>query len=76
MTIYTILPNEWVFAGRQESSAPQANVYYKGVRMTVEKTAEFQFSIVQLHSTDPNDYLNEEFQPGAAIDIRHVELIQ
>ncbi|MFS0782240.1 YlzJ-like family protein [Bacillus sp. 1P06AnD] len=76
MTLYTILPTEWVLATKQDIAHQPANVYYKGIMVTVEKASDFKYKVIQIHSTDPNDYLHMDIQPGAEIDMRYMELIQ
>lgn len=75
MTLYTIMPNEWVFQNEKEFPHPQENFYYKGVMVTAERVTPYRYRIVGINSTDPNDYLNSEFQPGSYINSEFFEQI-
>ncbi|MGM9924074.1 MAG: YlzJ-like family protein [Bacillus sp. (in: firmicutes)] len=68
MTLYTIIPNEWVLQHGQEFSQEQENFYYKGILVTAERVLPFRYRIIKITSTDPNDYLMDEFQPGSYIE--------
>lgn len=48
----------------QQEAAQHEIVQYKGKMVSVQKNEQQQYQIMQLISTDPNDYLNKEFTPG------------
>ena len=65
MILYTITPHEWIFPAVQESWPQAENFYYKGVLVTAELTENQRYRIIKIDSTNPYDYLNDEFQPGS-----------
>lgn len=75
MTLYTIMPNEWVLQNEKEFSYPQENFYYKGVLVTALRVLPYRYRIVGITSTNPYDYLSEEFQPGSYINSEFFEQI-
>lgn len=64
MILYTITPHEWIFPAVQESAPQVENFYYKGVLVTAERTENQGYRIIKIDSTNPFDYLNDEFRPG------------
>ncbi|MEH6940445.1 YlzJ-like family protein [Bacillus sp. JJ722] len=75
MTLYTIMPNEWVLQNEKELPYTQENFYYKGVLVTAQRVLPYRYQILGIISTNPNDYLNEEFQPGRYINSEFFEQI-
>lgn len=66
MILWTVMPEELIFS--QESiSSPYEEIEYAGTKMLVEKTSADQCRIVRLLSTDPNDYLRQDIQPGITL---------
>ncbi|WP_019242246.1 MULTISPECIES: YlzJ-like family protein [Bacillus] len=76
MILYTIMPQESVFPADENSYNQYESFYYKGVLVTAERTSTSRYRIVQISSTDPNDYLNSEFQPGSCIVASNFEFNQ
>ncbi len=72
---YTIVPLEYIF----EEDEPEETESKKqkkddieikregGVSLMVEASPLGQYKITRLISTNPNDYLNPQWQPGAII---------
>lgn len=75
MILYTIMPNDWIFPPEQDYSNPLENFYYKGVLVTAERTLPSCYRVIKISSTNPNDYLSSEFQPGSYIDVANFEYI-
>lgn len=69
MILYTIVPYEMIYEAEQEFNHNQENVYYNGVLLTMERLSLNRYKIVSILSTDPNDYLKDEIQPGKVIEI-------
>ncbi len=73
MIIYTPIPPEGLF-GMTDSTASYTELEVNGARLVVEQTGMNQCRVVRLISTDPNDYLKAEYQPGAELSFApHVE---
>jgi len=69
LIIYTIVPHELIFDREQDFTSNQENFYYNGILVTAERMTPNRYKIVSIWSTDPNDYLNIEMQPGKMIEI-------
>jgi hypothetical protein len=70
MTIYSIFPVETIFEGWEESPpARTENIVLNGLNMQVEIINFHQAKVVRLNSTEPNDYLKPEWQPGRVIEL-------
>ncbi|MBP2654943.1 MAG: YlzJ-like protein [Firmicutes bacterium] len=63
MTFWTIVPMEIVMSGAEITPAYE-EIEYSGVRVVVEKLSSAECRIVRVISTEPNDYLRPEVQPG------------
>jgi hypothetical protein len=64
--LYTPLPAEQVLEG-SDKNINMKEINYKGVMMQVEVINERDYKIMRIISSDPNDYLNPELQPGKII---------
>ncbi|HBF38496.1 MAG TPA: hypothetical protein DDW50_14405 [Firmicutes bacterium] len=72
---YTIVPLEYIFEGEEESeeseSKKQKNddieIKREGVSLMVQSSDAGHYKITRLISTNPNDYLKPEWQPGVEI---------
>ncbi|CQR71556.1 hypothetical protein SpAn4DRAFT_4061 [Sporomusa ovata] len=51
----------------QEYQPNYEEIEYAGTKMLVEKTADNEYRIVRILSTDPRDYLRNDIQPGAVL---------
>ncbi|WP_377889186.1 YlzJ-like family protein [Alkalihalobacillus sp. R86527] len=69
MILYTILPHEAVFPTEQRAFEQQQVIDWNGVQLVVERTAHSECRVVQVLSTDPQDYLNESTQPGQMLTL-------
>lgn len=68
MILWTIIPMEIVFNGVADDAQPQyEELQYGSARLMVERTGPTQCRVVRIVSTDPNDYLRPEIQPGSTI---------
>ena len=63
--LYTTMPLELMFPS--EESTNRQYVKRQGRLMEVELVDYNQAKLVRLFSTDPNDYLNEQLQPGVLV---------
>ena len=64
MILYTPLALEDVLQGMDEMTAKRECVSYQGRMFYVDKMENGDYQLVQLISTDPNDYLNQQYLPG------------
>ena len=67
MILYTPLAMEDVLQGLDEISAQRECVSYQGRMFYVDKMANGDYQLVQLMSTNPNDYLNQQYLPGTSL---------
>lgn len=70
MIIYTPLPIEAVLNHQEEHQPQYAEINYQGKKVVVESLGAYQAKIVQLISSNPNDYLDSAYTPGKIIHFR------
>ncbi|MCM3769380.1 YlzJ-like family protein [Priestia aryabhattai] len=65
MILYTMMPQELIFQQSylQEQSQPKL-INHNGIPVIVEENEHKQQQIVRVLSTNPQDYLNENYYPG------------
>ena len=63
MILYTTIPMEFIFPALQEEFQSIEMVTWQGVPMMVQKE-EQQMRVLRVLSTNPNDYLNQQIEPG------------
>lgn len=66
MIIWSIVPPDIMF-NTNESSPNYEEIEWNGMKCLVEKTSPTQCKIIRLLTTDPNDYLQMELQPGSIL---------
>ena len=66
MLLWTIMPEETVLEGIDQLPRCQYK-HYMGKDVMVEPRENGKGIIVQLLSTDPNDFMNQLFSPGKEI---------
>lgn len=67
MILYTPLSSHDVFPYENEGQAHFHVVSLEGTSLYVKQTDKEQLEIIQVLSTDPQDFLNEHIQPGQKI---------
>jgi hypothetical protein len=67
MIHYTPLSESDIFPTDNQVYNNRQCISYEGRMMFVEKNTSGDYQVVQLLSTDPQDYLNEKFIPGSII---------
>ncbi|NLJ24565.1 MAG: hypothetical protein GX354_03930 [Firmicutes bacterium] len=67
--MWTIIPPEVVWEGIEEKPKDLLQLEWLGVQMLVEPLQFAQGKIVRLLSSEPNDFLRPELQPGSIIDL-------
>lgn len=70
MLLYTIVPEEIVFKRSEDEIESTQEIVYGGKKMLVYPVGFKQFQVVQLISSDPNDFLDTELQPGSVITLK------
>ncbi len=66
MIIWSIVPPDIMF-NTSEHSPSYEEIKYNGLTCVVEKISPTQCKIIRLLTTNPNDYLQIELQPGALL---------
>lgn len=64
MVLYTPLSIDDIYPA---PTSKQKMLSYQGKTIIVEETNEQQLQLIQLISTDPNDYLQTNLMPGTVI---------
>lgn len=64
MIIYTPLSMEEVFPPDENDWKNKKQVSIENGMLVIEKTDDFTWTVVSLHSSNPHDYLLPKFQPG------------
>ncbi|MEN6411162.1 MAG: YlzJ-like family protein [Veillonellales bacterium] len=61
------MPLSLVWGQPQGSLPPYEEIEYTGTKMQVTKLSDNQWQIIRILSTDPQDYLREDIQPGTVL---------
>lgn len=76
MILYSIVPSELVFGGNNYwEGAKLCEAYYKGERIIVSHMSDNRYEVRKLLSTNPKSFLDPSFQPGSAVDISMLKMI-
>ncbi|MFS0672493.1 YlzJ-like family protein [Ornithinibacillus sp. 179-J 7C1 HS] len=67
MILYTPLSDSEVFPTDEIVFRNRQCITYEGKTVYVEKNGNGEYQLVQLLSTDPNDYLNVKYAPGTIL---------
>ncbi|UFU01089.1 YlzJ-like family protein [Radiobacillus kanasensis] len=65
MILYTPLSQEDIFPEDQKSYLGQEIVQVDGKAVCAKKREDGSYEVIQLLSTNPNDFLVQNFQPGS-----------
>jgi hypothetical protein len=70
MILYTPMPLELVLEGLEDNATPLEfqEIEYKGITMLVSPEKQM-YRIQRVISTDPQDYINPDLQPGNLIKL-------
>ncbi|WP_027408744.1 YlzJ-like family protein [Anoxybacteroides tepidamans] len=69
MILYTIMPEHLIFPAASDEYAKQKIVYYDGIPFLARETETKEWEIVRNLSTNPADFLNQKYAPGARISM-------
>ncbi len=70
MLIWSIVPSQTIWeTAEKESTVKRKIMDIKGAKVMVEPLADGRGRILQVLSTNPNDFLREELSPGAIVNL-------
>ncbi|SMC64807.1 YlzJ-like family protein [Sporomusa malonica] len=67
MILWTIVPEETIFASQNQPDINFKVIDYSGQKIVVEQISYSEFRITRLLTTNPLDYLDNKLQPGKII---------
>ena len=67
MILYTPMAMEDVLQGMDKIAAKRECVPYQGRMFYIDKMENGDYQLAQLISTNPNDYLNQQYLPGTSL---------
>lgn len=67
MIIYTPLSEVDIFPAENEAHSKRHCVTFQGKQMYVEEQENGSYQLLQLLSTDPNDFMDQNYVPGTSI---------
>ncbi|WP_217585553.1 YlzJ-like family protein [Lentibacillus saliphilus] len=67
MILYTPLSETDIFPTDEQTLVKRQCMTHQGKMCFVEQKGDGSYEMLQLLSTDPNDFLNGDFQPGTII---------
>lgn len=69
MTLYTIVPDEIIFPHHHDKIAQMIEMKVNGVHVMVEHEGGSSFRIDRIVSTNPEDYMKANVQPGEVVNV-------
>lgn len=69
MILYTMMPQELIFASEAEAYGKQRLITHQGVPLLVEVDSEASAQIVRVLSSDPQHFLDDRYTPGSKISL-------
>lgn len=70
MILYTVVPPETIFSSEDDEKTNGEMVVAIHNFQLVVRPKEDKWEVVRLLSTDPNDYLNDQYQPGQLLSLK------
>lgn len=67
MVLWTIVPEEVIFSDYYKAISAYEEINYSGTMLITEILSPGQYRIVRIMSTDPQDFLRPELQPGTVL---------
>lgn len=67
MILYTPLSNTDIFPVENDAFTKRHCVSYQGRQFFVEETDKGDFQVLQLLSSDPQDFMRQEYNPGTIL---------
>ena len=71
MTLWTILPTEMILSN-MDTPTIYEEVTCNNMKLLVEKVGSTQYMVSRLLTTDPQDYLRPEIQPGTMLTYKPI----
>ncbi|WP_010530681.1 YlzJ-like family protein [Lentibacillus jeotgali] len=65
--LYTPLSTTDIFPSSDKEFQKRQCVSHNGKQLYVEERDDGQYQVLQLLSTDPNDFMNSDYQPGTIL---------
>lgn len=72
MTLWTILPTEMILSNVDTQATVYEEVTCNNMKLIVEKVGSTQYMVSRLLTTDPQDYLRPEMQPGTILTYKPI----
>lgn len=69
MILYTSMPQEYIFPPDNEEYSKQLTVDIDGGQLILEQVTSTEYKVVRLLSTDPMNFLNENYSPGKMVHL-------
>lgn len=67
MALWTVVPVETLLVNDQ-NSANYREINYTGIDLLIEDIAENKCKVIRILSTNPDDFLMDDLQPGAILN--------
>ncbi|SDF76421.1 YlzJ-like family protein [Sporolituus thermophilus] len=71
MILWTVMPLEIVLEGL-DAQPNYEEIDYNGLTVVVERLSPVQCRVIRIISTDPQDYLRSDLQPGTVLTYQPV----
>ncbi|MEH7625521.1 TepA modulator TepJ [Bacillus subtilis] len=68
MILYTVMPQEIVFAEQNQETSAHEQIEYKGVPLLVEMKGN-EAEVIQIMSTNPLHFLHPDIAPGQKLKL-------
>ncbi|SJZ31594.1 YlzJ-like family protein [Selenihalanaerobacter shriftii] len=68
MVYYSIIPGDMIFTEEEENEVELLEVEVNGVTMVIDQTEIDKGKVVKVISSDPQDYMQLDYQPGNKIE--------
>jgi hypothetical protein len=70
MILYTMMPQELIYPYDENEFKNSMSITYDGVPLMVQRTAENDYRVVRVLSSDPKHFLDSRYSPGAKISLQ------
>ena len=68
MIIHSIVPHELIFPQSDQEFSSQMSLTREGIPMIVEQSGNM-YKVIRIMSSNPADYLRDDFTPGSFISL-------
>ncbi|MBN6887223.1 YlzJ-like protein [Cytobacillus horneckiae] len=69
MILYTTMPYDLVYQSESQEYEKQKIINHHGIPLLVEIVSGAECIILQVMSSNPNDFMNETYSPGTKITL-------